>query len=570
MENDMRALLRSVIDSFFRDVPCPAVGLGLAVFDPDGNLVGARLVSSDPEKLGLKLACSKQFPSFLSSSGSRKGEGNQNVQLGCYRIKVGEKEAGYVVTELKEEVSRDALEQITLFLGRALEIAIHERYAVQSELLWHTREKEVLENITDGFMTLNSQGIITYLNGPGGELLGLDPDAVIGRPLKDIVSFDPDVLSVLATGVGWVDREFILEMPKKRVHLVKSAFPILAENGTVAGVIDTFRPMQKVSQTIKKIAGLQAHFTFEDIIYRSKAMAELVETARTAACGLSNVLVLGESGTGKELLAQAIHLASERANGPFVVLDCASIPRELAESELFGYVEGSFTGAKKGGKPGKFELAHGGTIFLDEIGDMPLDLQAKLLRVLQTREIMRVGDVRPIWIDVRVIAATNRDLISEIRNDNFRADLFYRLNVVTLTIPPLRQRPEDIEALVMHFLEKMGHRFGSGRIRISASAISALEAYSWPGNIRELENVVERALTLAVRDGRIDLKHLPDAVRSAACSNRVRPDTLLATHESRAIQEALALSGGNRAGAARLLGISRSTLYEKMRRYKIS
>jgi len=224
MEKDMGVLVRSVIDSFFEGMPHSARGLGLAVYDPDGNLISARSFSSDPRKLGLKLARGEQFPSFLSSSGLRKGEGNQNVQLGCYLIKVDEKKAGYVVTEMEGEVSRNVLEQITLLVGRALEIAIHERYAVQSELLWHTREREVLENITDGFMTLNSQGIITYLNGPGGELLGLDPAAVIGRPLKDIVSFDPDVLSVLTTGVGWVDREFILEMPKKRVHLVKALF----------------------------------------------------------------------------------------------------------------------------------------------------------------------------------------------------------------------------------------------------------------------------------------------------------------------------------------------------------
>lgn len=298
-------------------------------------------------------------------------------------------------------------------------------------------------------------------------------------------------------------------------------------------------------------------------------MEKLKKSAAKAAKGRSTVLIRGESGTGKELFAHAIHNSSARSEGKFVVVNCAAIPEDLLESEFFGYEEGAFTGAKQRGKIGKFDLANGGTLFLDEIGDMSLSLQAKLLRVLQEREFYRVGGNVRVKVDVRIIAATNRNLEEMVRQGEFREDLYYRLNVISLNIPPLRDRVQDVEYLITELMKELNSMLGTSITGISSQAKTALLRYEWPGNVRELRNVLERAMTFA-EHGKIQSEDLPDYLLSQLSSPLIEQISLAEDAELGAIRKALSQTNGNKAKAAKLLGISRSGLYEKIKKYQLS
>ena len=279
-------------------------------------------------------------------------------------------------------------------------------------------------------------------------------------------------------------------------------------------------------------------------------------------------MILGESGTGKELFAHSIHNDSKRSMGVFIKVNCAAIPAELLESELFGYEEGSFTGAKKGGKIGKFEAADGGTIFLDEIGELPLHMQVKLLRVLQEREVERVGSTRSIPIDVRIIAATNRNLEEMVEKGEFRLDLYYRLKVMTIVVPKLSERSEDIPKLVHHFLRKYQKLMNKQIEGISDRALRILNSYSWPGNIRELENSIERALNMVDEDEMITSDHLPEEISGyKGPSSTLTLNEVMEETERHTIINYLEVMNGNKSETAKALGISRTTLYEKMKKY---
>ncbi|HWI63744.1 MAG TPA: sigma 54-interacting transcriptional regulator [Symbiobacteriaceae bacterium] len=299
---------------------------------------------------------------------------------------------------------------------------------------------------------------------------------------------------------------------------------------------------------------------FERLIGQSPAMAEIRRLGRLAARSRATVLLLGESGTGKELLARAIHQASPRQAGPFVAVNCAAVPDALLEAEFFGYADGAFTGARRGGKPGKFAQADGGTLFLDEVGELAPALQAKLLRAVQEREVEPVGATGPVAVDCRVIAATGRDLQAMVARGEFRLDLFYRLNVLAFRLPPLRERPGDIPALAAHLLVKLS--CPDPPPRLAAAAVERLKAYDFPGNVRELENLLERALVLAPGPV-IGPEQFPVAgAPPEAAQWRQRRQEV----ERAALQEALAQAGGNKTRAARLLGLSRSQFYEKLNR----
>jgi len=279
---------------------------------------------------------------------------------------------------------------------------------------------------------------------------------------------------------------------------------------------------------------------------------------------------LGETGTGKELIAKAIHNQSERRHHPFVAINCGAIPRELLESELFGYTEGAFTGAKRGGCPGKFELATGGTVFLDEIGDMPIDMQVKLLRVLQSGEVYRIGQHKSISIDLRIIAATHLNLNQEVEKGNFRDDLFYRLNVLPISIPPLRERPEDIILLARHILTRCCHVLKKGEVKFSSESEQVLARFHWPGNVRELENVVERAVNL-VSGKVIEPENFGFLTpRKGKPSLTVRQGALLEEVEKQTIMETTEAMQYNISKAAKTLGISRATLYKKLKKHNLS
>jgi two-component system response regulator HydG len=319
---------------------------------------------------------------------------------------------------------------------------------------------------------------------------------------------------------------------------------------------------------------LENLFDASRIVGRSPVMKKTLETVATVAPTEASVLILGESGTGKELIANALHQGSNRAEKRFIKVNCAALPETLLESELFGHEKGAFTGAV-GRKPGRFELADGGTIFLDEIGEMSLATQAKLLRVLQEREFEPLGSTRTVKVDIRIIAASNKMLLDEVKNGHFREDLFYRLNVVPIILPPLRERKEDIPLLTEHFLKVYNEKNGRSIQGFHPRALDALMRYSWPGNIRELENVVERAVILA-RDDYVPFSELPEAIREDAgdtlteeLRDGIRSGTTLREMERELILKTLEDNDGNRTRSASILGITRRTLQLKLKEYDI-
>lgn len=321
----------------------------------------------------------------------------------------------------------------------------------------------------------------------------------------------------------------------------------------------------------RKALGKTATFEFDNIVCRNKKLKTVVAKAKKVANSPSTILLTGESGTGKEVFAQAIHNASDREGGPFIAINCGAIPKELIQSELFGYEAGAFTGADRKGRMGKFEIANGGTLFLDEIGDMPLKMQINLLRVIADRSIVRVGGAKPIRVDVRLIAATNQNLLDEIEKGNFREDLYYRLNVVPFRLPPLRERPEDVIPIAEYYLSRISRRFGKQINRIHPDAKQALAAYWWPGNIRELRNAIEQAVNMTQGDT-IVLKHLPEYIQNQE-NEFTQSETpklfKLSALEKEAIGRALRHYKGNITRASKALGIRRNTLYEKIKKYNL-
>nr|WP_066637421.1 sigma 54-interacting transcriptional regulator [Desulfolucanica intricata] len=438
----------------------------------------------------------------------------------------------------------------------------------------------ILDTAHDGYLVINKDGYIMTLNGAFAELLEIRPEDAIGKHVKEVVA-ETELHLVPHTGKAQIGE--VLRLKGREAVVMR--YPVKKE-GRIIGAVSKvmFKDVKQFISSAKKIYSMQSQiianpenidgvrYTVDSLIGDSLPMRRLKSTIRRIAAGPSTILIRGESGTGKELVAHAIHINSNRSLGPFVKVNCAAVPENLLESELFGYVEGAFTGAKKGGQIGKFERANGGTIFLDEIGDMPLVMQAKLLRVLQEKEIERLGDSRPRRVDVRVVAATNRPLEELIKENNFREDLYYRLNVVTLNLPPLRERIEDIRDLTQHFLAKYKFEFGLNITGLSSEAWNIFESYNWPGNVRELENVIERAFNMV--DGQIiDVVHLPPYLQKFGKTKRrslhKNLPSLLEQVERDAIIEALSATDGNKMQAAKILGISRAWLYKKIAQYNI-
>ena len=300
----------------------------------------------------------------------------------------------------------------------------------------------IVDAVSDGMLSVDMNGIITFINPAGMSILNIDKSC-IGKHITDGIDFEPTILKVVKTQKGYIDKEFRIESKRGTVHFLKTAIPMKDEQGNMIGVLDIFRNINQVKTMINKMTGAHAKYTVSNIIGESDSMHIIKKMVKLAGVNESAVLIQGESGTGKEIIAQAIHNYGPRREGPFIAINCAALPRTLIESELFGYEAGSFTGASKGGRPGKFEMANGGTLLLDEIGDMPLDIQSKLLRVLQQKSIVRVGGYKEIPIDVRIIVATNKNLSEMMKEKNFREDLYYRVNVINIVSPPLRERGND-------------------------------------------------------------------------------------------------------------------------------
>ncbi len=357
----------------------------------------------------------------------------------------------------------------------------------------------VLNAVSEGIISIDETGLITTVNPVAAEIIQYPQEEIIGQYIGKILNNDLPILDTLKTGEGYDHLEIKLETDKGWTHYFTSGRPIIDEDGLILGAVATLTDIHNVRKLYHTIHH-SSMITFEQIIYSSKVMGEIIDLAKRAASSNSTVLLKGESGTGKELFARAIHAASFRSDNPFVPINCAALPDTLLESELFGYEEGTFTGAKKGGKQGLFELADKGTIFLDEIGEIPPHIQVKLLRVLQERKVRRVGGSEEIKIDVRVIAATNKILEKMIQTQEFRDDLYYRLNVIPIEIPPLRNRRADLPYLIDFFTEELSTELHQNRKKLSADARQKLLTHHWPGNVRELRNVLERAINLSKSD----------------------------------------------------------------------
>lgn len=454
-----------------------------------------------------------------------------------------------------------------------LGIVVAAAYSIENELSLiksHELITTTVNSISDGMIIVDKNYKINRANHVAQRILKVGEDRIVGRDirslLKDVV-FE-DILSLKSSCLEKTDCDFIVN--GNRITCNVKITPVKTDSQLI-GMVIMFREMKYLHNTINIVTGNKASYTFDDILTTDPRMKRIIKDAKKFARTRGCVLIEGESGTGKELFAHAIHNYSNRKDGPFVAVNCASIPRDLVESELFGYERGAFTGAVKEGKPGKFELANGGTIFLDEIGEVPLDLQAKLLRVLDSYTITRIGGKYEKKLDVRVVCATNRNLFEEVKRKNFREDLYYRLNVFKVSIPPLRKRKGDIKLYINHFVNRLNKTNFSNK-RVAPSFIAYAEKYDWRGNVRELENVVERAYYLCDEDV-ITEKYLPDEIRYYTLFEyKDDLDSIpmsIEEAEKQAIINALIHSRGHVIEAGKKLNMSKSTIYRKINKYHI-
>jgi PAS domain S-box-containing protein len=431
----------------------------------------------------------------------------------------------------------------------------------------------IFNDIPHGIFTVDGDRRITSFNRAAEEITGWRQEEVLGRPCTEVfVSSHCDqhcfLRSSIEEGEPHRDREVVIAARDGRQLEVAVSTAALTDSlGQVLGGVEMFRDLSAISSLRRQVA---AAYTIEDIVSKSPAMRVVREMLPLVARSDSTVLVQGEPGTGKELVARAIHNLGPRARRPFVPLNCGALPDTLVESELFGYVRGAFTDAKRD-KPGLLATANGGTVLFDEVGELSPAMQVKLLRVLQAREFTPLGGVRPVKLDIRVLAATNRDLEEDVKAGRFRQDLFFRLNVVRITLPPLRAHTEDVPVLVQHFVRRFNALQGRRIAGVSESAMARLLAHDYPGNVRELENAIEHAFVVCAGPV-IEVADLPShiaAARHAPPSPRARDLSPLDAAEAGTVREALERAGGRRAAAARSLGISRNTLWRKMQRYGI-
>jgi transcriptional regulator with PAS, ATPase and Fis domain len=425
----------------------------------------------------------------------------------------------------------------------------------------------IAEENKDGVLVLDKDARVLYINSSGADILKVDRDVALGKNVSGIVDFTPVILNVFKTHKGYVDKEFIIESPSRGIlHFIKTAVVLKDSDGNFAGVVDFFREIKRVRKFVTSYIGAEAKFTFSDIKGESSKLKEAMRLAKIASNSSSPVLITGETGTGKEMFAQAIHFASSRSDGPFVALNCGAIPRDLAESEFFGYEGGAFTDADKRGRPGKFELADGGTLFLDEIEELPPSIQTKLLRIIEDKVITRVGGTKSLKVDVRIMAATNKNIEELVEKGMFRKDLYYRLNVLKINLPPLRDRREDIPILLKYFIERFNNMLDKNIKGYDESFIDPLLSYSFPGNVRELQNIVERAMNIA--EGTLLKREcLPDTIVSSNKCEKRNYDLNILKEEF--VKEVLSETGFNIAKASKKIGISRPTLYKLIKKFKI-
>ncbi len=441
----------------------------------------------------------------------------------------------------------------------------------------------ILDNIYNGVMITDPDGKIIFFSKTYGNFLGINPKETIGKHCTEVIE-NTRMHIVAKTGVPEIDLPHRIkgqDMVVQRIP-IKIGEKVIAVYGQVM-----FKDVRDVHALARRLSLLESKvelyekeleslrsskYTINNIVGNSEKIVELKTLALKAAKTNSPVLLMGESGTGKELFAHAIHHASDRRPYPFIRLNCAAIPKDLLEAELFGYEPGAFTGAGVKGKPGKFELAHRGTIFLDEISDLPLEMQPKLLRVLEEKETERLGGTRPTKCDFRLITATHENLEKFVESGRFRKDLYYRLNVIPIQIPPLRERKEDIPFIVKHIVEMFNRDLGTHVTEISPEVMNIFETYDWPGNIRELANILERII-YTIEGDTIQVHHLPFFLqRLKEDTNKLQPTLLRRLKEDmerEALLHAIRISNDNKKKAAKILGIHRTALYKKMKKLNL-
>lgn len=491
----------------------------------------------------------------------------------CYPIKLGNTTIGTISLVTQGLERRGWLLENTKaclrFLGKMAELVtskVLEEQAMLAQRCLQQQLETVSECLGEGLIVVDRYGKITHFNAYSCKFFEIQSEAVIGKDLCDVIE-ESGLYDVLCDGKDRRHQRALVRIGAKTCRVIYDAF-LIAVEGKPAGAVFKFRDAIEASRMAYEIAHAPEFVSFEDIIGVSEPMVRVKDQARQVAKSWSTILVLGESGTGKELFARAIHSGGDRARRPFVPVNCGAIPDTLLESELFGYEDGAFTGARKGGKAGKFELAHGGTLFLDEIGDMPLHLQSKLLRVLEDKKVEPLGSTSRKSLDIRLICATHRDLETMVDRGEFRSDLFHRLNVVPLTVPPLRDRREDIPSLANHFMKRYSAKLGKSIKNISQDALSLMLSYDWPGNVRELANCIEYAVNMEKGDT-ISAEVLRQKVTEVYETKPTRTsDLCLANIEIKKMIEALERYGTSTEGkkrAAAALGISVATLYRRLK-----
>lgn len=512
---------------------------------------------------------------------------NQNDSLYRYEYRSGNQ----VLTVNESRVYQNETEYGSIIILESKGKSIHSLESVIS------RYESALNLLSECILGVNEQGIVNFLSGSYAQFLGIDdPKEAIGKHCTEVVE-NTRMHIIVKTGqmeIGHIQRISNRNIIATRIPIIKEGKIIGAIGKIMFHDIQQFKALgDQISEMESKLSYYQTELqrlqerrlSFQSIIGESAKMKEVKMMALKVSKSRSTVLIRGESGTGKELFAHAVHHASPRASGTFIRLNCAAIPRDLLEAELFGYEEGAFTGAKKGGKPGKIELAHKGTLFLDEIGDMSLDMQVKLLRVLQEKEIERIGGTKIQKIDVRFIAATHRNLREMVQSGEFREDLYYRLNVFEIDIPPLRERKEDMIHITEFLIKKLNGELGSNVISLDERVRDLFMEHDWPGNIRELENVLERAMNV-IEGMIIQVHHLPAYLRKKDLEETLYHEIFtldqekhemsyllqaeVESAEKRAITRALEKTVGNVKEAAELLGIHRASLYRKIEKYEMS
>ena len=485
------------------------------------------------------------------------------VADGCKLIMAGHRTCGYCEQHgIPAGIITSSVESILLAIIEALRCAGVSQVEKQNSLMF----RAAVEHMFEGIIVVDKDDMIRTFNPAAAELLGRQVQDCLSRPVH--LALPEGRLSAILTG----NQSYTNEIVRINGNNCVLNCVIMTHDGQRIGTLVTFQAAQSIANAESRlrdrlrVSGHAARYHFDDILGDSAVIQSAIHQAQRFAQVDSNILLMGETGTGKELFAQSIHNESERAHGPFVAVNCAAIPENLMESELFGYEGGAFTGASKTGKEGLFEAAHEGTIFLDEVSEIPLTLQSRLLRVIQEREVRRVGANRVIPINVRIICATNRDLLDMIRQGRFREDLYYRLKVLSVQLPPLRERDGDMAMIMQHYLTYYAHKFGKDQITLSPEAASRVAAYRWPGNIREIRNVSEQLAVLCESD-------LITAADIAAVLPMEQParkpfvlqqndDPTLSSLQKRQIMEVLSRSK-SRKEAAETLGISKTTLWRK-------